>query len=198
MNTTTIYSITAGLLSLLLIRTSPVWSREIGGFWNILFFLIICILLIILLVDFIKGLVKLFKNRKALKLNLFFPILIALAVFLDLQYNLFKIDLTSLYGKTTFRACFEGTQNQATFELKGKDRFELHWTGVFFYDKYYVGSYRKTGDTLFLTYKTDKPMRFGEKVLMDNTSQRLVVIKSKSDSSQFSVPFYYGYCKGLN
>jgi len=117
---------------------------------------------------------------------------------LDGIYNPLKVDLNKIYGEVIFRACFEGTQNQATFKLLENNKFELHWTGVFFYDQFFTGSFQIEGDTLFLKYNNAKPIRFGDKILMNNEEGLLVPIRSENDSLKNVVPFYYGYCKGLN
>jgi len=79
-----------------------------------------------------------------------------------------------------------------------KDKsFEINWTGVFFYDEWFFGTYSQKGDTIFLKYKTDKPYRFGDTIL-NNGSSLIPLNKFKKDSSQYFVPFYLGYCKGLN
>ncbi|MBN2664770.1 MAG: hypothetical protein JXR68_14060 [Bacteroidales bacterium] len=78
------------------------------------------------------------------------------------------------------------------------NKFELHWTGVFFYDEFFVGTYQKKNDTLFLDYKRKKPVRFGDIIFMNNEDEILETIRKEGDSLINVVPFYYGYCKGLN
>jgi hypothetical protein len=183
---------------LVLIRFTPVWQRNPGGLWNLLFYLSIAVLFIWIVIRLIKEIVFLIKQRRNLNLKLFIPIAILSFALFDGMYNPFKIDLERFYGQIDFRACFEGTQNQATFYLKDRNRFEIHWTGVFFYDDYFYGKYKRSGDTLFLDYKSPKPIRFGDTILMDNNKEILISIIHSSDSLKNYVPFYYGYCKGLN
>ena len=106
------------------------------------------------------------------------------------------------YNKTdiTFRACYEGTQNQAVFFLFGKDQtFLIHWTGVFFYDETFSGYYTQTGDTLYLKYKDNKvPKGLTEKLFMNHQEKVLVPMHEKMDTNNFTRYFYYGSCKGLN
>jgi hypothetical protein len=191
-------SLIISILFIGLIRLKPFWERNPGGFWNFLFYLAIAILFFWLIIKIIKEIFRLIKQRKNLTFRLFIPILIMTLLFLDGIFNPLKIDLNRLYGNVIFRACFEGTQNQATFKLLDNDRFEIHWTGVFFYDEYFVGTYEKNGDTLYLDYRWKKPIRFGEKILMNNEKEILQTIRSENDSLRNVVPFYYGYCKGLN
>jgi hypothetical protein len=191
-------SLIISILFVGLIRLKPIWERNPGGFWNLLFYLVIAILFFWLIVKIIIEIIRLIKQRKNLTLRLIIPILIMSLLLLDGIFNPLKIDLNSIYGNVIFRACFEGTQNQATFKLLDNNKFEIHWTGVFFYDEYFVGTYEKHGDTLYLDYRWKKPIRFGERILMNNEKEILQTIRSENDSLRNVVPFYYGYCKGLN
>ena len=185
-------------LFFVLIRCRPIWERYPGGFWNILFFLIITVLFFWILAKITIEIVRLIKRRHELSLKLFLPITILIVFLLDGIYNPLSINLDSIYGQVIFRACYEGTQNQATFKLRADDKFDIHWTGVFFYDEFYTGKFNKVADTLYLDYFGKKPLRFGEKVFMDNERELLVTIRQDNDSLKNVVPFYYGYCKGLN
>jgi hypothetical protein len=142
--------------------------------------------------------VRLIKKRKSLNYLSFIPIIILSIGLLDGMYNPLKINLENIYADVIFRACYEGTQNQATFKLREGNKFELHWTGAFFYDEFFTGTYRESGDTLFLNYNYNRPIRFGDKILKNDKNQILQTIRQKGDSLQNVPPFYYGYCKGLN
>ena len=191
-----------GLVSLTLltlIYTDPIWTRYPGGLWTPLIFLIIVGGLLWLLIKLIKEIIGLIKNRKTFKANHLLPTILILAILCFTFFNTLSFDIEdSLYGKVVFRACYEGTQNQATFKLRNENRFEIHWTGAFFYDEYFTGTYMQVGDTLILDYHSDKPIRFGDRILMDNESELLITIRTDNDSLKNVVPFYYGYCKGLN
>lgn len=191
-------SLIISILFVGLIRLLPIWERNPGGFWNLLFYLSIAILFFWLIVKIIKEIIRLIKQRKNLTFRLFIPIFIMTFLLLDGMFNPLKIDINRIYGNVVFRACFEGTQNQATFKLLDNNKFEIHWTGVFFYDEYFVGTYEKKGDTLYLDYRWKKPIRFGERILMNNEKEILETIHSEDDSLRNVVPFYYGFCKGLN
>jgi len=191
-------SLIISILFVGLIRFTPIWERNPGGFWNLLFYLAIVVLFFWLIVKIIKEIVRLVKQRKNLTFRLFIPILIMTLMLLDGMFNPLKIDLNKIYGNVVFRACYEGTQNQATFKLLEKNKFEIHWTGVFFYDEYFVGTYEKRGDTLYLDYRGKKPVRFGERILMNNDKEILETLRRDDDSLRNVVPFYYGFCKGLN
>lgn len=191
-------SLIISILFVGLILFIPIWERNPGGFWNLLFYLAIVVLFFWLIVKIIKEIVRLIKQRKTLTFRLFIPIMIMTLMLLDGMFNPLKIDLNKIYGNVVFRACYEGTQNQATFKLLEKNKFEFHWTGVFFYDEYFVGTYEKRGDTLYLDYRGKKPVRFGERVLMNNDKEILETLRRDDDSLRNVVPFYYGFCKGLN
>ncbi len=193
-----IISLIISILFAGLIRFIPIWERNPGGFWNLLFYLAIVVLFFWLIVKIIKEIVRLIKQRKNLTFRLFIPIMIMTLMLLDGMFNPLKIDLNKIYGNVVFRACYEGTQNKATFKLLEKNKFEIHWTGVFFYDEYFVGAYEKRGDTLYLDYHGKKPLRFGERILMNNTKEILETLRRDNDSLRNVVPFYYGFCKGLN
>ena len=119
---------------------------------------------------------------------------------MTLAYTIFspyRLNSECLESKIVLRACFEGTQNQATLKFREDKTFEINWTGAFFADSWYIGTYKQTSDTFYLYYTTEKPYRFGDTVL--NNGQSLITLnKNKIDSSQYFVAFYLGYCKGLN
>lgn len=69
---------------------------------------------------------------------------------------------------------------------------------MFFYDKYFTGTYIQHGDTLVLDYDTSRPIRFGDVILMDQNNQWLTTLRTEKDGLENVVRFYYGYCKGLN
>ncbi|WP_143525172.1 hypothetical protein [Labilibacter marinus] len=112
---------------------------------------------------------------------------------IDGMFNPLKINLEKIYGQVDFRACYEGTQNQATFELRETGKFEIHWTGVFFYDEFFMGEYKKNGDTIFLDFETEIPRDLSDTLIIDGD----YIYSLKSDSL-ISTYFYLGHCKGLN
>lgn len=191
-------SLIISILFVGLIRLQPFWVRIPGGFWYILFYLVIFVLFFWLIVGILKEIIILIKLRKNLNFKLFIPILIMIFMLLDGIFNPLRIELHRMYGKVVFRACFEGTMNQATFQLLDNNRFEIHWTGVFFYEEYFIGTYDKRGDTLYLDYWGEPPGRFGQKILMNNDEEILETLSKDYDSLKNYAPFYYGFCKGLN
>ncbi len=159
--------------------------------------LLIPIAFIVIVVYLIKGLITIWRNRQHLSFSILLPTLISL---ITLAYTLFspwRLDSDKLESPVVIRACFEGTQNQAYIKMRKDKSFEINWTGVFFYDEWYFGTYSQNGDPIFLKYKTDKPYCYGDTIL-NNGSSLIPLNKFKKDNSQYFVPFYLGYCKGLN
>ncbi len=176
-----------------LIRFRPIWERNPGGFWNVLFFLGIAVLFFWLIVKIVIEITRLIKKRKSLTFRLFIPILIMSVLLLDGMLNPLNINLDKIYGQVVFRACYEGTQNQATFKLRDTGKFDIHWTGVFFADNYYTGKYSMSGDTIYMDYHTKMPRLLDDTLIIKN--DYLCKLQSDTIVSTF---FYLGYCKGLN
>src|SRR5690554_8143910 len=76
-----------------LIRFRPIWERNPGGFWNMLFFLGIAVLFFWLIVKIIIEISRLIKQRKNQTFKQFVPILIMTVLLLDGIFNPLKIDL---------------------------------------------------------------------------------------------------------
>lgn len=186
-------SLIISILFIGLIRFRPIWERNPGGDWNILFFLGIVILFFWLIVKIIIEIIRLIKQRNSLNSKLFLPILILTILLLDGMFNPLKIDLDKVYGQVDFCACYEGTQNQATLKLRESGEFDIHWTGVFFYDKFFTGDYVKNGDTILLDFKTEIPRNFSDTLVINGE----YIFSLKSDTL-ISTHFYLGHCKRLN
>ncbi len=186
-------SIVISILFLGLIRLRPIWERKPGDTFNVLFFLAILILFLWLTIKIIIEIVRLIRHRHNLTLKFCLPFAIMTISLLDGMFNPLKIDLDSLYGKVIFRACYEGTQNQATFKLRDNGKFDLHSTGVFFHDRFYVGKYQKYGDTIVLDYDGIKPRIFGDSLVISEE----YIYELEGDTLINSL-FYVGDCKGLN
>ena len=186
-------SLIISVLFLGLIRFQPIWERHPGGFWNVLFFLSIVILFFWLITKIIKEIIQLIRQRKNLTFKLFIPLMILTIALFDGMFNPFKINLESIYGQVIFRACYEGTQNQATFYLRDNGGFDIHSTGVFFSDNFYTGKYKRYNDTIILSFDTEVPRLFGDTLLVKDDN--LFVIKP---DTILPTHFYLGYCKGLN
>jgi hypothetical protein len=186
-------SIILSILFIGLIRFIPLWERTPGGFWNLLFYLGIATLFFWILTKIIIEIIRIIKKRKELSISTFLPLIILTIAFLDGTFNPLKIDLEKIYGKTVFRAFYEGTQNQATFKLRESGKFDIHWTGVFFYDEFFTGNYKMIGDTILMDFNTEIPRILGDTLIIKDEN----LYRLKSDTL-ISTYFYLGYCKGLN
>jgi len=186
-------SIVLSILFIGLIRFRPIWERNPGGFWNVLFFLGIAVLFFWILTKIVIEIIRIIKIRKEVSFKIFMPILVLIIGIADGMYNPLKIDLDSVYGKTVFRACYEGTQNQATFKLRDNGKFDIHWTGVFFSDNFYTGKYSMNGDTILMNFYTEIPRMLGDTLIINEE----FLYRLKSDTLT-TTHFYLGYCKGLN
>ncbi len=148
------------------------------------------------MVRIVKELILLVRLKGYDSISSYFPLLVLIlgsGLLITVPFNIEK----KLYGDVVFRACYEGTQNQATFKLRENNRFEIHYTGVFFYDNFVTGKYKLNNDTLYLVYDNEPGTRFGDIVYMDSISEFLIPIRKDTLSISRS-NFYFGYCKGLN
>lgn len=186
-------SLIISILFVGLIRFRPMWERNPGGFWNVLFFLGIAVLFFWMIITIIIEITKLIKHRNNLTFKLFIPILIMTILLLDGMFNPLKINLDKIFGQVVFRACYEGTQNQATFKLRENGKFDIHWTGVFLSDNFYTGDYIKSGDTILLNFNTEIPRNLNDTLIVKGE----YLYRLQADSL-ISTYIYLGYCKGLN
>ena len=172
-------------------------DKHTTGIIFIILTLLIPAAFITIVVYFIKGLFQSYHERKNLSFKLLLPTLSCLLTLVYTIFSPYRLDSESLESKIILRACFEGTQNQATIKFRKNKTFEINWTGVFLADSWYIGTYKQIADTFYLHYTTEKPYRFGDSIL-NNGEDLITLNKIKIDSSQYFVPFYLGYCKGLN
>ena len=156
--------------------------------------ILIPIVFIVIAIYFIKGAIQIIKHKQALTISSCFPTIIS---FITLTYTLFspyRLDSENLESKIILKACFKGTQNQATLKFRADKTFELNWTGVFGADSWFIGSYLISGDTLYLKYTSEKPLRFGDTIVNNGTSL-MSINKYKINSTQNFVQFYIGQCR---
>ena len=186
-------SLIISILFVGLIRLRPIWERYPGGFWNVLFFLAIAVLFFWILTKIAMEIIQIIKRRKELSCKTFMPILVLIIGIALGTYNPFKIDLDSVYGKTVFRACYEGTQNQATFKLRDSGKFDIHSTGVFFSNNFYTGKYSMKGDTILMDFDTEIPVMLSDTLIIKEGN----LYRLKSDTL-IKTHFYLGDCKRLN
>ncbi len=172
-------------------------DKYLTGIVFIFLTLLIPITFIAIVVYAVKGVVQISSNRSSLNFKFCLPVIIALVTLVYTIFSPWRVSSEILERKIILRACFEGTQNQASIKFRQDKTFEINWTGVFGYDEWFTGIYHQEGDTFYLKYKTEKPFRFGDTII--NNGRSLITInKLKKDSHQYFVPFSLGNCKGLN
>jgi hypothetical protein len=112
-------------------------------------------------------------------------------------FSPYRLDSENLESVVAFRACYEGTQNQATIKFREDKTFELHWTGVFFANKWWTGKWRQSGDTITLKYDNEIVEQLGDTILISD--DYLKPIGNLVDKKYFVRPmFYLGYCRHEN
>ena len=154
------------------------------------------ILFLLIVIYSLKESVSLLQHRQIFRIINFTPITFYLLTLAYLFFSPHQFSSEQLESPVVMRACFEGTQNQATLKFRENRTFELHWTGIFFANTWYSGNYIQKGDTLVLNYGNEKPIRFGHLIIIKDGE--LQTVKTATDSLQNVVHFYLGYCKHLN
>src|SRR6056297_1156462 len=181
----------------LMVVLYPVWSRILPGVGNtgmlLLGFGLVLTLVGLLLFSFII----LFFNKNYKKVESYLPILLIPLTFYISFFAPLKVDLDKLYGEVTYHACYEGTMNQATLKLRGKNKFEIRWTGAFFSDDFFNGTYKQNNDTLYFDFENgERPRDFGNKAIL-NVGEGITWYNNENEL--IDRPFFYeGKCKGLN
>ncbi|NVO31178.1 hypothetical protein [Hymenobacter lapidiphilus] len=171
-------------------------DKYVSGFIFITIPLTIVILFLSIVIYTIKYSLNLFQRIDRFKLINIIPAILYYLTLIYLFFSPYQFSSERLESQVMLRGCYEGTQNQATIKFRRNKTFELHWTGIFFSSSWYTGNYTQRGDTLILDYKSEKPIRFGHLVAIQNGELRTV--ETASDSLKNIVPFYLGYCKHLN
>lgn len=172
-------------------------DKHLTGVIFIILTLLIPITFIAIAVYTISGLINIFRNRQNLTLTLCLPTIITLTTLIYTIFSPYRLDSEKLESKVAFRACYEGTQNQAYIKFRQDKTFELNWTGVFGYDEWWMGQWNKKGDTLILKYNGKEVKQLGDTVLIANGY--LNPIGHSADTTKYPYPmFYLGYCKHEN
>lgn len=186
-------------LYLLLTIFSHHIDKYAGGVIYLILTLLIPISFIAMIVCFINGIFQIFRSRKSLTIQVFMPLMICTITLMYTLFSPYQLDSENLESKVVFRACYEGTQNQATLKFREDKTFELHSTGVFFSNNWFYGTYEQKSDSIFLHYSTEKPKRFGDSIVIKN-DLLITINQQKPDTSQYFsfLTFYLGYCRGLN
>jgi hypothetical protein len=172
-------------------------DKYTSGAIYLFLFCLIPVLFIAILVNFIKSIISVFKSRAELEFRLFLPFIIYSTSLLYIFFSPIRLDSEKLESQVSIRACYEGTQNQATLKFRENNTFELQWTGVFFYNEWWKGKWVIKGNTIKLTYFGKVSEKLGSELVFKNGY--LVPINKSYDKEKYPYPFFYlGYCKGLN
>ena len=171
-------------------------DKHLTGPVFIILTLCIPFLFLFIIVYTFKGVLEIFRHKQNHSFTRLMPTILYSLTLSYLFFSPYQFSSEQLESPVILRACYEGTQNQATIKFRKDKTFELNWTGIFFSNSWYTGNYTQNSDTLLLNYKTEKPIRFGHLIVIKNGE--LQTIKTTSDSLENIAPFYLGYCKHLN
>lgn len=158
---------------------------------------LIPITFIAILIFEIQGITRIIRHKKNLTLKLRLPIIICSITILYTLFSPYRLDSEKLESEVEFRACYEGTQNQAYILFRKDKTFELHWTGSFGYNEWRTGKWQRKGNVLTLNYKGEEVEQLGREILM--AEGYLKPIGKAFDRKKYPYPmFYIGYCKHEN
>lgn len=172
-------------------------NKNLSGFLYVILTLLIPITFLTIIIYGIKGIIKNFRNRQNLNLKNSLQTVICLLTILYTFLSPYRLDSENLESKVDFRACYEGTQNQAYILFRKDKTFELHWTGVFGYNEWWTGRWEKKGNILMLKYDDKTAEQLGNTVVIANGY--LNPIGKSVDKIKYAKPmFYLGDCKHEN
>ncbi len=155
--------------------------------------IVLCYVLIVL--GSLKSIITLLRSRDKIK-NHNVTSAIYLVTLTYVVLSPYRLDSERLESEVVLRACYEGTQNQSYVKFRADKTFEMNWTGIFGYDEWWTGSWRRNGDTLFLKYNGKKIRQFGDTIVVANGYLNpLNRPNGKYNPKQL---FYLGYCRHEN
>lgn len=140
----------------------------------------------------IRGIINVVRHRKNLNLKLYLPTIVCSVTLLYTLFCPYRIDSEKLESEVEFRACYEGTQNQAYILFRKDKTFELNWTGVFGYNEWWTGRWSKNGNILSLKYDGKKTEQLGNTILIANGY--LNPIGKSFDKVKYPRPMFYLGC----
>ncbi len=183
------------LITLLLIIFYYHIDKHLNGAIFVFLTLLIPIGITAMFIYFIMGVYVIITNRSWTSLKSIIPPLLCLASLWYTFFSPYRLSSECLESRVVIRACYEGTQNQATLKFRHNKSFELHWTGVFFASAWYIGTWEQSGNVLYLKYYTDKSQRLGDTLMIKDGY--LHKIDRLSNKKQIPM-FYLGYCRHEN
>jgi hypothetical protein len=172
-------------------------NKNFSGFFYIFLTVLIPITFITIVVFQVRGIIEIIRNRKYLNFKFCLPTIICSITHLYTLFSPYRFDSEKLESEVEFRACYEGTQNQAYILFRKDKTFELNWTGVFGYNEWWTGKWEKNGDILTLKYDGKKVEQLSDRILI--SKGYLIPIGKSFDKKKYPYPmFYLGYCRGEN
>ncbi|WP_341693917.1 hypothetical protein [Flavobacterium calami] len=172
-------------------------DKHLSGVVYIFLTALIPIIFVLIFVFEIKGIVRIIRNRANLNFLFCLPVLICSITILYTFLSPYRLDSEKLESEVDFRACYEGTQNQAYILFRKDKTFELHWTGVFGYNEWWTGKWDVKDNILTLKYDDKQAVQLGDKILISNGY--LNPIGKTFDKKKYPHPmFYLGYCRHEN
>jgi hypothetical protein len=170
-------------------------DKYLSGPIFILLTLLIPLLFITLVVLVIGGAIRNIGSSERRQIRSWLPTLLSAATLLNSIFNPLNLSSERLESGVVLRGCYEGTQNQAYVLFRQDSTFELHATGVFFSDDWYLGTWSRRGDTMLLDYD-GASSSLGNAIVIDGGYFRMV--DKQAGSSDQRPQFYLGYCKHEN
>lgn len=172
-------------------------DKYLNGAVFVILTLLIPISFIIISVYSVKGIIKSIRHRNNVSFGSFISTVICVLTLCYSIFSPYRLDSESWESDVEFRACYEGTQNQATIKFRKDKSFELHSTGVFFASTWYTGQWNKNGDIVYLKYDNEKPKRLGDVLLIKNGYLHNIGKSTKVLKGNMPL-FYIGYCRHEN
>lgn len=172
-------------------------DKNLSGILYIFLTVLIPITFVAIIIFEIKGIIKIIRNRPNLNFKFCLPTIVCTITLLYTLFCPYRLDSEKLESEVAFRACYEGTQNQAYILFRKDKTFELNWTGVFGYNEWWTGKWDKNGNILTLKYDGKEVKQLGGKILISNGY--LNPIGKSFDKKKYQRPmFYLGNCRHEN
>lgn len=172
-------------------------NKNLSGVVYLILTALIPITFITIIVFEIKGIIEIIRNRNSLNFNFLLPTIVCSITLLYTLFSPYRLDSEKLESEVEFRACYEGTQNQAYILFRKDKTFELNWTGVFGYNEWWTGKWNRKGNMLTLKYDGKKVEQLGEEILI--SKGYLNPIGKSFDKKKYPYPmFYLGDCRHEN
>lgn len=172
-------------------------DKHLTGVIFIALTLLIPVTFAAIIIHTVDSLIKSARQRQKFSLASCSTLTVCLVIIAYTLFSPYRLDSENLESKVELRACYEGTQNQATLKLRADKSFELNCTGVFFADDWYLGYWVRKGDRIFLKYKNDECKVLGTMLLIKDgyLHQIAPALNKLKDVRPL---FYLGYCKHEN